>query len=367
MHRILAIDDDTRSLRLLTLSLQRAGYDVVTAVTGELGIRKFKEERPDLVLMDVMMPGIDGFETTRRIRQLPQGSETPIIFLSAGDEVEAKVKALRGGGSDYVTKPVKFGELLARLEVHLRTEATTAGRAIVVFGSKSGVGTTTVTINLALALQHLTMKTVTLIDWHRPLGDVAFLLDLPEDGSLDTVLPHEANLSLPALQQITCEFSPQVQIIPGAMERGTAPHMTAEALSNLLDLTLTEADYVLVDVGPFFSWSEPPLIKRENGLNLCVLTTDALSIWRAAQAMKEINTMKHRLWPILNQASATEGDADAIENQLGTGLQGQVPQDSDRLCSTTGSPPPLYLSDHPSFIRVMNGIASQLIETLSSL
>lgn len=125
-QKILVVDDDQRLLRLLELSLHRAGYQVITAVVGELGVEKVRTEQPDLVLMDVMMPGIDGFETTKRIRRLPEGRHIPIIFLSALVEKEAKMKGLRIG-DDYITKPVKMGEVLARIEARLRPMAPTLG------------------------------------------------------------------------------------------------------------------------------------------------------------------------------------------------------------------------------------------------
>jgi len=129
-QKVLIVDDDERVLRLLQLCLHRAGYQIITATTGEEGVRKVRAEKPDLVLMDVMMPGIDGFEATKRIRRLPEGRHIPVIFLSALDQTAAKIKGLRGGGNDYVTKPVKMGELLARVEVHLRPQGLAQGQLI---------------------------------------------------------------------------------------------------------------------------------------------------------------------------------------------------------------------------------------------
>ncbi len=136
-EKILVVDDDPQLHRLLIRVLNWGGYQVIGAMSGEEGVDKVRDHEPDLVLMDVMMPGIDGFEATRRIRRLPQGRHIPIIFLSALDDTKAKVKGLRVGGDDYITKPVRMGELLARVEARLRPEALVLGQLINLFGGRS--------------------------------------------------------------------------------------------------------------------------------------------------------------------------------------------------------------------------------------
>jgi DNA-binding response OmpR family regulator len=121
--KILVVDDDQGLQRLLERGLRRAGYTVVTAATGEESVQRVRAEKPGLVLMDIMMPGMDGFEATQRIRQLPEGSDIPIIFLSALGDADAKLAGLDVGADDYVTKPVTVAELLTRIEPHLQSEA----------------------------------------------------------------------------------------------------------------------------------------------------------------------------------------------------------------------------------------------------
>ena len=115
--RILAVDDDPEILNLLSRGLKFEGYEVETAETGEKAIARFRESAPDLVLLDVMMPGIDGIEVAREMRKL---RDTPVLMLTAKDAVNDKVAGLHAGADDYIVKPFVFDELLARIRAHLR-------------------------------------------------------------------------------------------------------------------------------------------------------------------------------------------------------------------------------------------------------
>ncbi len=115
--RVLVCDDDPQILRALRVVLRDAGYDVVPAETGEEALDRMAVRPPEAAIIDLMLPGIDGVEVCRRLREW---SQIPVIVLSAVDEDAEKVRALRGGADDYVTKPFSPDELLARLEAALR-------------------------------------------------------------------------------------------------------------------------------------------------------------------------------------------------------------------------------------------------------
>jgi len=116
--RLLVVDDEPTILELLSGSLRLAGFEVVTAASGTGAVRAAASSRPDLVLLDVMMPDGDGFEALRRIRS--GGSEVPVIFLTARDEVPDRVKGFAVGGDDYLTKPFSLEELLGRIRALLK-------------------------------------------------------------------------------------------------------------------------------------------------------------------------------------------------------------------------------------------------------
>jgi two-component system OmpR family response regulator len=116
--RILVVDDEPMIVELLSVSLRYQGFEVAAAANGAEGLDKAKTFRPDALIVDVMMPGMDGFGLLRRLRA--DGIESPVLFLTARDEVEDKVTGLTLGADDYVTKPFSLEEVVARLRVILR-------------------------------------------------------------------------------------------------------------------------------------------------------------------------------------------------------------------------------------------------------
>jgi two-component system OmpR family response regulator len=116
--RLLVVDDEPNIVDLLATSLRFAGFEVATARNGSEALRLAPEFRPDLLVLDVMMPGIDGFSVVRRLRQ--EGMTAPVVFLTAKDSTEDKVTGLTLGGDDYVTKPFSLEEVVARIRAVLR-------------------------------------------------------------------------------------------------------------------------------------------------------------------------------------------------------------------------------------------------------
>ncbi|GAA3665497.1 response regulator transcription factor [Nonomuraea antimicrobica] len=115
---LLIVEDDPNILELLAASLRFAGFDVTTAKSGLDAVAAVQRHRPDLVVLDVMLPDLDGFEIVKRLRG--GGLHTPVVFLTARDETEDKIRGLTIGGDDYVTKPFSLEEVVARIHAVLR-------------------------------------------------------------------------------------------------------------------------------------------------------------------------------------------------------------------------------------------------------
>lgn len=126
--RILVVDDDPKIRAVVRRGLAYEGYRVVEAASGEEALEKAREHLPELVVLDIMLPGIDGLEVTRRLRA--GGDEVGILMLTARDEVQDRVAGLETGGDDYLVKPFSFEELLARVHALLRRRAGPAGELI---------------------------------------------------------------------------------------------------------------------------------------------------------------------------------------------------------------------------------------------
>ena len=118
---ILIVDDTPDNLALLSDALDEAGYMVLVALDGNSALNRIQRRRPDLILLDALMPGLDGFETCRRIKAQPETANIPVLFMTALTDSEHVVKGFEAGAIDYVTKPIQCNEVLARVASHLRT------------------------------------------------------------------------------------------------------------------------------------------------------------------------------------------------------------------------------------------------------
>ncbi len=116
--RLLVVEDDPNILELLSASLRFAGFTVSTATSGLAAVNAARADRPDLIVLDVMLPDLDGFEVIRKLRD--GGTRTPVVFLTARDTTDDKIRGLTLGGDDYVTKPFSLEELTARIRAVLR-------------------------------------------------------------------------------------------------------------------------------------------------------------------------------------------------------------------------------------------------------
>ena len=146
---MLVVDDEESILELLKYNLEKAGYEVQTAADGLKAVEAARRFVPDLVLLDIMMPGIDGVETCRRIREIPEVQDTFVMFLTARSEEYSEVAAFDVGADDYITKPIKPRALLSRIQALFRrdTKQSQPSTLIEVDGLKIDRTSYTVTVN----------------------------------------------------------------------------------------------------------------------------------------------------------------------------------------------------------------------------
>jgi pilus assembly protein CpaE len=177
-EKILIIDDDIDTLKLVGLMLERQGYRIAVASNGTLGISRAAVEKPDLILLDVMMPDLDGYEVTRRLRSDPSLAHIPIIMFTAKSMVDDKVAGFEAGVDDYLTKPTHPAELTAHVKAVLSRTVTAKAapemrerdraRVVAFLGARGGSGTTTLALNTAVLL-HTGGQDVILAE-NNPLG-----------------------------------------------------------------------------------------------------------------------------------------------------------------------------------------------------
>jgi CheY-like chemotaxis protein len=200
-EKILVVDDDLDTLKLVGMMLQRQGYNIVAAINGAQALSKVPAEKPDLILLDVMMPDIDGFEVCRRIRADASYASIPILMFTAKTQVDDKVQGFESGADDYLPKPTHPAELLAHVKALLgRSRVSTTGttvpvkraRMICMIGAKGGLGTSTLAVNVAVTMA-ARKQDVILLELRPGVGIAGALLGINKPSGLAALMQHNPN------------------------------------------------------------------------------------------------------------------------------------------------------------------------------
>ena len=218
MANILIIDDDKSILRLLEFTLQRAGHTVTTYSDGEEGLQQAEAKKPDLIVVDVMMPKMTGYDFCKRARANSVLENTPIIMFSARFQPIDKETALEAGATDYLSKTTSPNDLLKRIAELLPSPATLSDHtAIGLFSMRGGAGLTSLAVNLAVNLALSRKKPTALIDLARLGGHTALMLGLRPTSSVSQALAaYKPELSSDSIKPHLIQHSTGVQLLASA-------------------------------------------------------------------------------------------------------------------------------------------------------
>ena len=259
--KILIVDDELESVKLIGLMLQRRGYEIAAARSGAQALTKAQTENPDLVILDVMMPDMDGYEVCRELRANPKTSSLPIIMFTAKTTVDDKVAGFQAGADDYLTKPIHPQELTSRVEAVLSRSARgqqeeqvpTRAKIIGFLGAKGGVGTTTLAVNLAIALAHGPAKDqqIVLADVRAGMASSSIQLGLRHHGRIAHLLDQQVDgIEERMVEAQLEEHKSGVQVLGGQIEPpGVAIPVSPAHAETIVQHLGNLADYLLLDLG----------------------------------------------------------------------------------------------------------------------
>src|ERR671916_96720 len=226
--KVLVVDDDLNIQRVLVFTLKQEGYEVHVASDGKAAVEMAASIEPDLILMDVAMPAMDGYAATQRIRASESGARVPIIMLTSEADVEQRVKGLRAGADDDIVKPFH--------------------------PAKGGVGTTTIAINTAIALATRLKRKTALFDANLQFGDMRVFLDLTLNSSSIVNAITEPALDDDLLKKLVVPHHSGVELLLAPPNPESADIVAERqrndpaSLSNILNLLRKAHDYTLVDM-----------------------------------------------------------------------------------------------------------------------
>jgi pilus assembly protein CpaE len=333
--KILVVDDDPNVQRLLSYTLKQEGYEVVIAADGAEGFRLWGAEDPALILLDVMLPKLDGYQVAAKVRAEEVDSHVPIIMLTAEAEVEQKIRGLRAGADDYLVKPFHPAELLARIKSLLARFAPKdllvgrppLGRVLAFYGAKGGVGTTTIAINVAIALERELDRRVCLVDANLQFGDHRVFLDLGLDRKSIVDAVSAPSIDGDLLRGVVVEHDSKVDLLLAPPTPEQAELVTKEHLTQIIDVLRGLYDYVVVDVDKRLD--DMNLGVFDAAENLFVVLTADLSCLKNVRLVLE--TLAHigyegdRVKLVLNRSNAFTGiNAKTAEGALRRPIDFQV-------------------------------------------
>lgn len=371
-EKILIVDDDPELLRLIAFPLHRAGYETLGATDGAQALEKVRNEKPDLMILDIMLPGLDGIEVCKRLRSQPETDTLPIIMLSALTSVDDKIKGLEAGADEYLTKPISPKEVVARVRALLertsrlrQVQPREGGKVMGFIGATGGVGTTTTTLNVAVALAQ-EEESVIVVELQPYYGSFSVHLgQTPQETLHDLLALDPRQINERTLRMHLIHDPAGVHVLFGPYETTGYQEATAEQVGTVIEGLAPLADYVLLDLPSI------PSPATETALRFCEHVTLLLKPEPASIAAGRAMLSTLRSWGIgsgvveaviANHAPLAVGvNASEIAEELGCEVVGIIPPSADALVAAQKQGRPLIVTqpNNPANARFVE-VASRL-------
>lgn len=368
--KVLIVDDDPATIQFLSVYLKRQGYEPLSAYDGMDALKIAHEQHPTLIILDVMMPGMDGFEVARSLRRHPETALIPILMFTAKTQVEDKLTGYEAGVDIYLTKPIHLADLQANIQALLtkskaRTNALTKrGYVVGVLAAKGGLGVSTVALNLAIAYKRTQNEKVLAAEMRPGQGLWAQELDVQNYKSIGELLCMEVHEITPTvLKEYLSQTKYGVQMLLASNQVSKVECLIAlsqyESIANNLSQM---GDLIVLDIGTHF----------HPAFDILTATCDEIILVTEPQPITVKQTQ-----PLINQLKGEDfGSAKALTlvtvNRLRTEMTLTVTQIEEQLGQsvTLGFPPMPELSYQaatrliPMYILQPDGILANQINTL---
>jgi len=295
--RVLLIDDEPFYFKLIRNALKEAEYDLEYAKSGSEGLAKISSYEPEMLIVDLKLPEMDGFEILERLRRDPKFSHTPVIVITAKDVLSEKLKAFELGADDYLVKPFQPEELVARMGILARrgralqmaqkdTKEKAISTVLTVHSLRGGLGCSSLVVNLGLAFHKLWGKQTLLVDGVLTAGQLALMLNAKPTTTWETLVGVEPeNLDDAVVSEMMRLDKSGVYYIASPRYPIAADTFTNETLQLLMEKLKSSNDFIVVDTSHDFSDMTIQMLSMSSGI-LVVMAPEMGSLRTAMSAIE---------------------------------------------------------------------------------
>ncbi len=374
--RVLLVDDDIEALRLIGLVLKRRGYEIIPVANGQRALEAIKNGKPDLIILDVMMPGLDGYSVAEKLRNSPETDQIPILFLTARSSIDDRLAGFQAGGDDYLTKPVHPAELINRVEALLQRrgrwkEEGKQGKIIALLPVKGGAGTTTIALNMALTLHDIhPQHRIALVELREGVGSLAIQAGVVRPKKHLSILLEQgaAAVNHDAVEGLILEYREQLHLLPASIrpEGLSGTPLTMDFVRRLLRVLVRDYDDVILDMKPALDKAAVEVLRQADHL-LIVLEPHRIAIEQGRamlSALTELSIGQYNTGIVVNERTSIPSamNRSAIEMAIGQPILGILPAEPRMTESGPDEELPLALR-HPDslFVRQLRLIVSTIV------
>jgi len=374
-EKILIVDDEFDTLRLVGLMLERQGYKIVAAENGHQALAAINQEIPDLILLDVMMPGMDGIEVARHLRAKPETEDVPIIMFTAKSQVEDKVTGLEAGADVYLTKPTQPRELFAQVKVLLArskksmtrplSREAIRGRMIGILAAKGGLGVSSLCINLGITLKNISNRDVLIADFYPGRGDIGRSLGYRNPSGMDQLLSMAPDdITSSSIEQNLVTHDSGIRLLQASPRPLDAVHILKtehyKAIAKQLPYIV---QWVLLDLGSSLLPATQSMAKMSDELIIVVEPTPS-SVAQTKALLKDLLSLG------INQPRFRTVLINRIRSSVQLNWK-QVEEDLGQKISTVFTPAPelafqAAVSNIPMVLHQSGNVTAQQFEKLAN-
>lgn len=295
--RVLLIDDEQFYFKLIQKKAKESDYELEYAKTSSEGLAKISSFDPDLLIVDLMLPDMDGFQILERLKRDPKFGSIPVIVITAKDELDKKLKAFELGADDYLVKPFQPDELVARMGILARrrraaqAHSKSADKAKnaslqVVHTLRGGLGCSSIVVNLGLAFQKLWGRSVLLVDGVLTAGQIALMLDAKPTATWENLVGiTEETMDEVVVSEMMCEHKSGIRYIASPRYPIAADTFSTDILKLFVDNLKTQNDFIVADVSHDFSDMTINMLSMSDSI-LLVLAPEIASLRSTVGALE---------------------------------------------------------------------------------